>query len=431
MKQAQIHIAVVGVLALCAGSVFATDDYAVVIPPASAAVPNSASVVGGNVFESSGIPVSATRSTNPIRLTEGINLFADTGLHAGYDSNVVQGSQGNEVGSSFFRIRPTVTAQSRYRGDSYALSYMGDYIHYPSYHPNSLMQNDLIFGAQNTFTARNAMAWGASVGDHYDPIGSTDRSVGSSEADHYHTWSANGTYRFGAEEAKGRLEVDVGAGSKRYQNNRSSTESADVDNLNLGARFYYRVAPKTRLLTEFRRTNYDYLNDLNQLENVDSRYYLGATWDATAAFFGTVKVGQQVKSYKNEALHSNYSGLSWEASLRWRPLTYSSFDLLSGRSANDPSGSFSGVPIAKNLSLAWNHDWERYVHSKLSAARQRTNYNGTGRKDVEDSYSVGFMYDMRRWLGVGLEYTLIRRNSTVDTYDYLRRVSTLRLEASF
>lgn len=431
MKRTRVHLAVSGALALSAGVAFAQASSADAVTPSANAVPNSASVVSGNVFESSGIPVSTKRAINPIRLTDGINLFADVGTAFGYDDNVTQAASGSEVTSSFFRIRPTLTAQSKYRADTYNLSYKGDYVNYPSYSPNTLMQNDLIFAAQNVFTARNALAWGASAGDHYDPVGSTDRSVGSSKADHYHAMAANATYRYGAEEAKGRLEFDLGAGSKRYQNNRASTESADVDNLNLGARFYYRVAPKTRLLGEVRRTNYNYVNDLNQLENVDTRYYAGASWDATSAVTGTVKIGEQVKDYKNEALHKDYSGLSWEASLRWKPLTYSSFDLVTGRSANDPSGSNAGVPIAKNLSLAWNHDWTSYVHSKLMAGRMRTNYNGDGRKDVEDAYSAGVMYDMRRWLGIGLEYSYARRDSSLNVYDYTRRISMLKVEASF
>lgn len=435
MNKTRIHLAVAGLL--LAGSGLALAQQAAPAAPAaapapstSAVLPNSSNVLSGNLFEASGIPVEQTRKINPIRLSSAISLYADTGIDLGYDSNVTQARKGSEVSSSFFRVTPTLALDSQYRSGRYTLSYKGDYVRYPSYNPNSLAQNDLIFQAQNVFTTRSALAWGASVGDHYDPIGSTDRNLNGSEADHYHTMAANATYAYGAESAQGRLEFDGGVGSKRYQNNRAWTESADVDNTNLAARFFYRVAPKTRALAEVRRTTYDYVSDLQRLDNTDWRTYLGATWDASSALTGTVKVGEQFKNYRDTDAHRNYKGFSWEAAVRWTPRTYSSFDLSTGRAANDPSGN-TGSPVTKSVMLAWNHDWTSYVHSKLSLGQMNTDYSGTGRKDTDRVAGVGVMYDMRRWLGLGLEYTWSKRNSNEDNYDYVRNVTMFKVEASF
>ncbi|WP_018609049.1 outer membrane beta-barrel protein [Uliginosibacterium gangwonense] len=427
----RIHIAVATLFSLGAGGAMAAEAETASVPSAYSAVPNSSNVLSGNAFESSGIPIAKTRTPHPLRIADGVDLFADAEFDAGYDSNVKQSSRGNEVGSLLFRIRPTISAQAAYRADRYVLSYLGDYVRYPSYDPNSLGQNDLILGAQNVFTGRAGLAWQLSAGDHYDPIGSTDRTNNGTVADHYRTYAANTTFRYGAEEATGRVELDAGIGSKRYLNDRINTESADVDNMNLGARFYYKIAPKTRLLTEVRRTTFDYKHDTRLLQNTDMRYLLGASWDATAVLAGSAKVGLQAKNYVHDEVNPDYKGLSWEAALRWKPLTYSSFDLISGRAASDPSGSSSGVPITKNLSLAWNHDWMDYVHSKLSAGRQRTRYTISGRKDVDDVYSASIMYDMRRWLGLGAEFTFSHRNSNDDTLDYIRRQTIVKIQASF
>lgn len=432
MNSTRLHILLASLFAAGSCPVWAADEAgtADAIPAAADAVRNPSNVFSGaGGYEASGIPVAAKREIRPLRLTDGINVFADSGLSLGYDSNVIQANKGLEVSSSFFRVTPTVTAESLYRANRFALSYKGDYVRYPSYNPNSLMQNDLIFQAEHGMTTRTALKWGASVGDHYDPIGSTDRSISNSEADHYRSWAANGTFSYGAEEAKGRLEFDAGVGGKRYLNNRATTESADVKNTNLAARFLYRVAPKTRLVSEYRRTTYDYDHDINLLENTDMRYLVGATWDASSAITGTAKLGLQQKDYKS-ATRKDFTGTTWEASLRWKPLTYTSFDLITGRSASDPTGT-TGMPVAKNLMLSWNHDWRAYFHSKVSAGRMRTTFNDENRKDLQDVYSASVMYDLRRWLGVGLEYSFTRRDSTVDTYDYLRRLSLVKLEASF
>ncbi|NSL54044.1 outer membrane beta-barrel protein [Uliginosibacterium aquaticum] len=428
MKHKQLHLVVTSLFALGATGVWAAGE-ADTIPASSRAVPNSANVLPGNVFESGGVPVAAGRSQQALKVADGVNVYADAQASTGYDSNVTMAGKGSEPGSAFYRIRPTVTAETRYREDRYTLGYKGDFVRYPNYTPNSLGQNDLIFQAQNVFSSRAAIAWGASGGDHYDPIGSTDRSIGNQTADHYRSKAVSATFRYGAEEAIGRVEMDAGWGAKRYQNNRATTESADVDNTNVGARFYYRVMPKTRLIAEYRRTYFDYTNDTNLLSNDDTRYLLGLSWDASAAVTGTIKAGQQQKNF-DTSIRQDYLGPTWEASVRWKPLSYSSFDLIGGRSANDPDG-FTGVPIAKSVSLGWNHDWKSYLHSKLSAGKLDTNYRNTNRKDDEYVYSAALMYDVRRWLGVGLEYTFSHRDSTVDTYDYVRRLSMLKVEASF
>lgn len=400
-----------------------------VVPAASEAVRNSSNTLAASAGEAMGIPVAQTRRINPIRLGNGIDLFASTGLDIGYDSNVTQAAAGARVDSWLFRVKPVLSAETQYRASAYALSYRGDYVRYPSYDPNSLMQNDLIFQADNRFTTRSELKWGASVGDHYDPVGSTDRSVGKTEADHYRSWSANGTYSYGAEEARGRLEFDAGVGKKRYLNNRDTTESADVANTNLGGRFFFRVGPKTRLVTELRRTVFDYENDTQLLDNTDYRALAGITWDASSAIAGTAKAGLQKKNY-DSSTRNDFTGSTWEVSLRWKPLSYSSFDLLTGRSASDPTGT-TGMPVARDVMLSWNHDWKPYLHSKLSAGRSWVRYEGIERKDREAVYSFGMMYDFRRWLGIGVEYRFSHRDSSADTYDYIRRISVLKLEVSF
>ena len=88
---------------------------------------------------------------------------------------------------------------------------------------------------------------------------------------------------------KGGWSWTLGATDKRYTNNREITQAFDVSTWDVAARFYYRIAPETRLLAEIRDTEYDYRS--SPLDNSEQRYLLGATWDITAATSGTLKVG--------------------------------------------------------------------------------------------------------------------------------------------
>jgi len=435
MKCNQLYLVIASLLWMSPFRASAADEPDPVIvvtpvPQVPAAIPASSEVLTGKVFESSGIPVSQARSKAPIKLADGINLFADAAVGVGYDSNVTMAQKGQEVGSQVLNLRPTLVAEAKYRSDVYTLAYKGDYTRYPNFDSNKLDNNDFLFNATNVFDSRASVFWGLAHQDRYEPIGSTDRSVGSAVPDHYSAQSANATFRYGADEATGRIEVDAGMAHKEYLNNRASTASADVDTSNYAARFYYRVASKTRVLTELRRTTFDYVQDINFLENTDVRAYLGITLDSGSALSGTLKAGQQSKNFAHDQIRPKYEGFSWEAAIRWKPRSYSTFDLVGGRAAVDPTGT-TDIPVVKGATLSWTHDWASFVHSRVSGGRSSTLYRQTGRHDSEDIYSAGLTYDVRRWLGLSVEYMFSHRDSNMNNNDYIRRLTMLKLDASF
>ncbi|MDZ7902899.1 MAG: hypothetical protein U5L01_10335 [Rheinheimera sp.] len=54
----------------------------------------------------------------------------------------------------------------------------------------------------------------------------------------------------------------------------------------------------------------------------------------SAAATGTVKAGYQDKNFDLLA-REDFHGFAWEAILLWQPLTYSGFDIATGRRAKD------------------------------------------------------------------------------------------------
>jgi polysaccharide biosynthesis protein VpsM len=428
-RRSSLSLLVASAAALDMGSTHAAETVdTIALTPSSAVVANPSFIQKISAYESSGIPVGSKRAAMPIKF-DGVNVYLSSAFSSGYDSNVTQATTGLERSSAFYKIRPSIIADLPYRSDRYTLGYVGDYTGYGSVAENNTYNSDFVFNAQNEFTTRSAFAWGVSYLDRYDPIGSTDRSIGSSVPDHHHDWLVNGTFRYGALGAPGQLEFDAGLGGKRYQNNRESTASADVNLANFGARFYYRVAPKTRLLAELRNTTFDYVDNSSLLDNSERRYLIGGAWDATAATSGVVKFGALMKDFKANS-RRDYVGFTWEASLRWKPLTYTNIDFLSGRAAVDPSGSSTSFVIERNNTLKWTHDWTSYLHSTASAGIQQLRYQGTERNDKVRSLSAGLSYDVRRWLSVGVEYSLFDRDSSIDTDKYIRRLMALKMDAS-
>lgn len=119
----------------------------------------------------------------------------------------------------------------------------------------------------------------------------------------------------GSPEAQGRLEFDLGR--KESDNNRSPAISDVVFN-SVAGRIFVRLGSRSLALAEVSQSTVDYRSDLSVDDSTERRYYLGYTWDATAATTGIVKIGRMTKDF-DAAGREGYSGASWEAALRWTP----------------------------------------------------------------------------------------------------------------
>ncbi len=138
------------------------------------------------------------------------------------------------------------------------------------------------------------------------------------------------------------------------------TQSFDVTTFNAAGRFLYRIAPRTRLLTELRYTTFDYKT--NNLDSSEVRLLVGATWDLAASTSGTVKVGQVRKDFKQSTL-SDFSGVNVEAAVRWMPRTYSTVELLATRQPSDSTG--AGLfTVDTTVGAVWNHRWQSFLSSR-------------------------------------------------------------------
>jgi polysaccharide biosynthesis protein VpsM len=231
-----------------------------------------------------------------IRAAEPFFIYPFLGVGVGYNDNLT-GVPDDRIRSAFLVVSPRVRADVKTGANIYALTYSGNYGHYFSSSANDFNEHAVVATSSNQFTARADLQAAAFYLVKQDPGGSVDRSF-TGTPDRWHGAGATATFGYGAPSAQGRGELDLGVTDKRYQNNREITEAFDVSTWNGGARFFYRIAPKTRLLAEIRYTEYDYRLSSSPLDNSEQRYLLGATWDLTAATSGTVKLGYITKRFK-------------------------------------------------------------------------------------------------------------------------------------
>ena len=258
----------------------------------------------------------------------------------------------------------------------------------------------------------------------HDPRGSNDRGL-SATPDEYRGTTGSGLFAYGANDAKGRIEVEAGNINRRYTNNRSTTINADRITSKVAGRFFFKIAPKTSLVFEARQDKLDYVLGSSTLDSKENRYLAGVTWDATAATSGTIKVGRLKKDFA-AASSKDFSGTAWEAAVEWKPLTYSKFDFGTSKSINESTG-VGDFTLNKKYTAAWQHGWNPRLTSTVLLSRSDDEFVGNVRNDRTTSLGFKVNYKVMRWMTVGGDFNNTKRESNAGGNDYTKNLYMLTL----
>lgn len=267
--------------------------------------------------------------------------------------------------------------------------------------------------------------------DAQDPRGSTTDAL-TLEPSRYRAQNLGGIFGYGAQGAQGRFELELNGYTKRYYNNSASgVQDNNRDDATVGGTFFWRVAPKTSLLAQVKRTGVDFNADTTKLDSTEMFYYGGVTWEATAATTGAVKVGTVKKDFKDGS-RSDTSEPSWDAQIQWTPLTYSKVDFILNQRYRETTPGFGDTVKTTNNTVIWTHKWTSQVSTRATGAYGLEDYKGltTPRNDKLPALGLRGTYQMRRWLDFGADYSWSKRESNIDSADYKKSVIMLFVNAT-
>jgi polysaccharide biosynthesis protein VpsM len=380
------------------------------------------------------VPSEPEEGGRPLRFGN-VNVFPMAELRWGHDDNITQApdtASQPAQSSAIWVLNAGVTADLEHKGDRYSLQYLGAYTRYTASSLDNINSHTLRLQGANTLNVRHAVRWEAGLVDSFDPRGSTDATMDVQAPSHYQTYRMGGTYVYGAEGAKGRIEADAFFSNKEYKNNRETMATADVDSTELNGRYYWRVMPKTSAAFELRYANYDYVAANAGLDSSGLQVLVGANWNATAATSGRFRIGHTSRRYDSRG---DFSGTSWEGAVTWKPLTYSIFTFTTGRAISDtssgPTGTVGDYVLGTTQGLSWTHEWRSNLRSDMSWNHTKSEYAGVGRLDKLDVYKAGLYYDFRRWMNAGVELNYSQRRSSNPDYTFDRLQSLAVVRAKF
>ncbi|MBF0445072.1 MAG: outer membrane beta-barrel protein [Magnetococcales bacterium] len=251
----------------------------------------------------------------------------------------------------------------------------------------------------------------------HDEKGAND-SVDSTDPNEHTTDNYGFEARIGGDESKGKIEFGASKLDLDYTNNSTNTNGLEYSKLSSNGSLYWEIMPKTSLLTGILYSNYDYVINSVAADSDEAFYFAGLDWSATGKTSGNIKIGYMEKIFDDNS-RDDYGGFSWDISVKWEPLSYSNFVLMTIRSPGEPTG--VGDHIVRDISsLAWNHEWSDILFTKIQGSYGTANYQGVGqsREDEESVVDLGVGYKINRWGMVNFGYSYSERDSNVNANDY-------------
>ena len=358
-----------------------------------------------------------------------------------------------EKSSTITVLAPSVKLEAKDGPHTYDVTARVEDAHYSSYSSADYTDYGLTANAQWVFSGRTGLKLTAQYLDGHDDQGSIPGVGRHTRPDEWHQSTFAGVAGYGAEGAQGRVEIDFGLINKEYDNFRRDgfgnpdNLKRDYDTARVGATFYWRVMPKTQILFNVSRAEYDYAQNSftyvggpsagtswTNLSSTETKFQVGVTWEATAQTTGIFKVGATKKDFWKSSLgSSNYSDPSWEAAVKWSPLTYSNFDFMTAQRPGESS--IGSASLDTLYGASWNHAWNSRLSSVASYnyLKNEYQYNSSTafqQTDKTDTFGLKLNYQWTRVFKVGGFYDYTDKKSNNPGSEYKRNIYGVFLNAA-
>ncbi len=356
-------------------------------------------------------------------------LYPTVGLSIGYDDNVALTAD-NEIDSFFYLISPALRLETGSGASTFSLEYGIDYAEYEETSRDDYFDHHLLGTWDYRPTARSALQFDGRYERGHDRRGEGlqefEPGLIDDDVDEYDLFGLAGMYGFGADGARGRLELNAAYEEVDYVNNRTLTRAGDHERFGYGATFYLRVAAKTSLLAEVRHSEIDY--DSANRDSDETAYGVGLRWQATGASEGRAVIGRVDRDF-DDPLLDGYTGTYWEVGASWRPLERTQVDLATRRETDEALGA-SQLLVREETAVSWRHLWRPRFMTAIDVSFLDEDFRPGPRDDDLVAFGISADYQWRPWLILGAAYRHYDRDSTIPEFNYERNEFLLTLELS-
>ena len=354
---------------------------------------------------------------------------ATTDIALGTDSNIYRTQ--DEISDQFLLIAPKLGFQELQGKHVFTLGYDGTYIKYNDV--SNLNYENHEFGAKAVFDHSNRFnsEFAVKITDGVELPGLNNSITGTvSEFNQISRMQYEAKGIYGRNDSIGQIVLRYQKIDNEFDNNNQEFRDYDADSII--ASFFYRIAPKTRILFEVADRSLDYTNEFTFNTSSKYRNYLvGAEWTATGKTRGVVKIGQQNQEFDNP-LRDDISGLAVFADVFWKANTYTEVRLgLSQETAESAEASI-GSFVQTDFKLSIKHEFT----PKLSLNGGYIYGNddivfSNNRTDKRHTLEVSLKHDTSRLFQTFFTLKSTQRNSNDARYDYSANSIMIGIQGTF
>jgi hypothetical protein len=357
-------------------------------------------------------------------------LLLNAELKAQHDDNVLRKVE--SVADSSIQISPQVQYLTHMGKHIFALEYQGEYAAFEDSSELNYDNHDIALYARLDHSLKINSEFKLSYENEIEVPGTNNSTtLLITEFNLTQKKQATAKFYYGTKKSIGQLVLGLDHREFRYTNNLQGYR--DVDRNRLSSTFYYRIAPKTRLLIQASIGDYDYItkSQFGDQSSKETFYLAGVEWDITAKTSGTFKLGYQGKNFKKN-VYNDITGLSYMLDMTWKPNTYSKIQIGASRMTQESSQLLTSAFVTNSYTLDAEH--EITPRTKLKAAYTFDSddiVTISNRTDKRHNIVLGVDHSLRTWLNISLNYQFIERSSDLDIYEYKANIIGLSLTTKF
>ena len=357
-------------------------------------------------------------------------LLLNAELKALHDDNVLRKIK--PVSDSSIQISPELQYLTHMGKHLFAVEYQGEYAAYKDNTKLNYDNHDIALFARLDHSLKINSDFKLSYKDEIEEPGTNNSSsLLIKQFNQTEKKQATAKLYYGTRQSIGQIVFGLDHREHRYTNNLQGYR--DVDRNTVTGTFFYRIAPKTRLLFQASIGDYDYTTK-SQFPDQSSKetfYLAGVEWDITAKTSGTFKLGYQGKNFK-ENVYNDITGLSYMLDMTWKPNTYSKIKIGASRMTQESSQLLTSAFVTNSYKVDAEH--EITPRTKLKAAYTYDSDDIVtlrNRTDKRHNIVLGVDHSLLTWLNISLDYQFIERSSDFQIYEYKANIIGLSLTTKF
>ena len=344
---------------------------------------------------------------------------AEAEVRLSHDDNIFRTPDELSQSDALINLNPELKLVGGLGKHRFQITYDGSYAKHADINDADYADHSLSFQADFDHSTKLKTRFEAAfIDEHQDPGVINRVQLDLEEYNLFKEKRIGASLFYGSSESIGRIELKYRNSDIDFTNN--NLDFLDQNRQNFGAKFIYRLSPKTRTYAEVTYIDFDFSPPVGQVDqdHVNTTYSAGFSWDFANKLTGDVNVGYQELDFSSQQFRST-SGLTYDGSINWEISELTELEVSASRQALSSTIEEVGSFTREAFGLELTHKFtERLMFEADIAFFNEDIELLLVRNDERYSYNLSLMYDVTPKISLGGSFANSRRDSTLPFAEF-------------